>query len=459
MAYVRKRGKQLVIVQGGRDPEDGKVQQRILFTIYSKAEALRILGRSNGGGAAQFQFMLEHQYPDMKFNWNKLHAAILDNMHVLPDLYEYKKTRLRSQFRKDLCSFARQLMLADPQDLVAAGDLIQEHRVELEYVAELIQWRLKLRKQEPNQWNQDNPFYWRYTLQGAGVPPDVEEHVADFYDRGEYDQAEVLFRLLTDCFDDYPEGYNYLGLISLHHEKLEEAMGRFQKTVELGRKRFPKKIARSRYWKDHSTRPYMRGLMNLTLTLNRAGRYQEALLFCDRLEKECGDEFSPASYRAMIYLNTGRWQEAADSALKLHRVDPSESLVAAFALHELGRTEDALASFLHGALNFPRAARMLSGARTKSPKNHDEAEDHNTGVEIDRNLAEFLRGRGRRSRRFFRRVLSEPQVTSLLDEMEKVKERWHDQHRSGDREAFDRMRHMQRPDFATQEARKIIGIL
>jgi len=56
-------------------------------------------------------------------------------------------------------------MLADPQDFVAAGNLIQEHRVELEYLADLIQWRLKLREQEHNQWNLDNPFYWRFTLQ------------------------------------------------------------------------------------------------------------------------------------------------------------------------------------------------------------------------------------------------------------------------------------------------------
>jgi tetratricopeptide (TPR) repeat protein len=459
MAYVRKRGKQLVIVQGVREPNKGKVQQRILFTIFSKAEALRILGRENEGHDVQFQHLLEHQYPGIKLNWDKIYAGISEHLHVLPDLYQYKTTRLRNQFRKDLCSFARQLMLADPQDFVAAGNLIQEHRVELEYLADLIQWRLKLREQEPNQWNLDNPFYWRFTLQGAGVPPFIEEHVADFYYSGEYDRAKVLFRLLTECFDDYAEGYNYLGLISLHEEKLEEAMGHFQRVIETGRKSFPSRIPRNRYWKDMSTRPYMRGLMNLTLALNRAGRYPEALMICDRLEKECGEDISPISYRAMVYLNTGRWQEAADMALRLHKVDASESLVAAFALRELGDTEHALASFLHGAFYFPQAARILSGARMKSPKNHDEADDRNRGIEMSRDLAVYLRGRSRRSRRFFRRVLNEHEVKALLDEMEKVKERWHDQRRSGEREAFDRMRHMQAPEFAKQEARKLMGIL
>ena len=45
MAYVRRRGNQLAIVQGERDPQTRKVQQRILFTLYSKPEALEALGK------------------------------------------------------------------------------------------------------------------------------------------------------------------------------------------------------------------------------------------------------------------------------------------------------------------------------------------------------------------------------------------------------------------------------
>lgn len=459
MAYVRKRGKQLVVVQGERGPASGKVQQRILFTIYSKAEALQILGRGNKGRAVQFRHLMEHQYPEISFNWKKLNEAILANIGVLPDLYEYKATRLRSQFRRDLCAFARQLMMADPQDLISAGNLIQEHRVELEYLAELIQWRLKFRKKEPNELNMDNPFYWRFTLQGIGVPPEIEEEVAEFYRRSDYERAKILFQFLIDSFEDYAEGYNYLGLICLQEEKLEEAIGHFQKTIEVGRKHFPRRIARDRYWSDISTRPYMRGLMNLTIALNRAGRYEEALVLCDRLEKECGDALSPNAYRAVAYLNTDQWQEAADSALKLQKLYASESLVAAFALYELGRMEDALASFLHGALHFPRAARSLVGIRTKSPKDHEEARDHNAGVDMKRNLDKYLRGRGQRSRRYFKCVLSHPQAATLLEEMEKVVERWHDQRRTGEREAFDRMNHMKTPEFARQEAEKLAGVL
>jgi tetratricopeptide (TPR) repeat protein len=291
------------------------------------------------------------------------------------------------------------------------------------------------------------------------VPPDIEEEVADLYERGEYDRAKVLFRFLIDCFDDYAEGYNYLGLISLHEEKLAEAIGHFKKTIELGRKKFPRRIGRSRYWSDISTRPYMRGLMNLTIGLNRSGRYEEALMLCDRLERECGDDISPAAFRVAIYLNTGRWQKAADSALRIHRLDASESLSAGFALYELGREEEAVASFLHGALNFPRAARILVGIRAKSPKNRDEARDHNTGVDLYRDLGGYLRKSGRDARRFFKRVLKNPQVMKLIDELGAVTQRWRIQHGAGDRETFDRMNKMKKPEFARRESAKLTGIL
>jgi hypothetical protein len=68
MPYVRKRGKQIAIVHGERDPETGKVQQRILFTIYSKAEALRIIGRKDKSNARYFQDLLAHEYSGIRFD-------------------------------------------------------------------------------------------------------------------------------------------------------------------------------------------------------------------------------------------------------------------------------------------------------------------------------------------------------------------------------------------------------
>lgn len=99
--------------------------------------------------------------------------------------------------------------------------------------------------------------------------------------------------------------------------------------MELGRRLFPKKIAKNRWWSDHATRPYMRGLRNLALTLNEAKRYDESLAACERLHHECQDDITAAAHRASVYLNTARWQQALDSARFIHQISPGESLVAA----------------------------------------------------------------------------------------------------------------------------------
>lgn len=307
MAYVRRRGNQLAIVHGEREPGTGKVQQRILFTVYSKAEALEILGRGERGGDRRFQNLLQRQFPDIRFNWKETRRAIAANLGALPDVYEDRWERLSGRFREDFCAFTRQLILADPQDLMPSAHLIQEHRHQLEYLADLIKWRLELRDQKQNEWNTDNPFFWRFALRGREVPPDTEEHAAGFYERGEYGKAEAIFHLLVDCFDGYAEGYNYLGLIAREQRKLDEAIAHFQKTVEIGRTRCPARIGRKRYWSDHRTWPYIRGLRNLALTLNEAGRFDEARALSDRIESEGGDELTVAAHRAGIDLNTRNW--------------------------------------------------------------------------------------------------------------------------------------------------------
>jgi tetratricopeptide (TPR) repeat protein len=460
MAYVRRRGNQLVIVHGEREPGTGKVQQRILFTIYSKAEALEVLGRGENHRRWDFEGLFEHQFPDIKVNWKEIRREIENSLDSLPDLYEYRSERLRGRFRADLCAFTKQLLLVDPQDLIPSAHLIQEHRHELEYVADLIRWRLELRDQKQNEWNSDNPFYWRFALQGREVPPDSEEHAAGFYERGEYEKAEAIFRLLIDCFDGYADGYNYLGLIAYEQRKLEIAIRHFEKTVELGRKLFPARIGKKRYWSDHATRPYMRGLRNLALTLNEAARYDDALAICDRLENECGDDFSAASYRSAVYLNTGKWERAADFAKRSGGdLDPSAGFVEAFALFELGRFEEVLPAFLRAALHYPRAARMFVGERTQAPRSAEEARDHNTGVSEHRTLHAYLKDQPRAARKFFRGVVRDPRIVKLLDESIAVVRRWQEEHHKDDRSAFDRMTVMQSRSFADREARKLLDLL
>jgi tetratricopeptide (TPR) repeat protein len=272
------------------------------------------------------------------------------------------------------------------------------------------------------------------------------------------DRAEAVFRLIVECFDGYADGFNYLGLIALERGRLEEAIAHFRKTMELGRRLFPKRVARSRYWSDDRTRPYMRGMRNLALALNRAGRWDEALSVCDRLELECGDRITAMAHRGAVWMNGGRWAEAAGAALYLRGIDPAESLVAGFAQFEAGRPREALTAFLHGALNHPRAARLLVGRAMKRPTSSAEARDHNAGVDLLEQLHAYFPARARRSRRFFSRVLVLPGVVSLLTEVEDLARRWFGQPKA-DRSTFERLNYMQTLEFARERAAEIAAVL
>jgi tetratricopeptide (TPR) repeat protein len=448
MAYVRQRGNQLAIVHGIRDPETKKVEQRILFTLYSKAEALEALGQGEKGGAFRFRSLLESSHATIRFDWKKILRTIEENLNVLPETYDYRSTRLQRGFREDLLSFARQLMLADPQMLTASSQLVSEHRKELEYLRELIDWRLEAPEDSETQWTADNAFYWRFATRDIGVPPDIEEHAAELYEKREYERAAVAFKVLTGAFEDYAQGHNYLGLIALDQEHLDEAIAHFKKTMEVGRRLFPKRIAKTSWWSDHRTRPYMRGLRNLALTLTQTKRYQEALAVCDRLVEECHDDITAAAHRATAYLNTGRWQQALDAATYIHQISPSESIIASFAAFALGKHQEARTLFLHAALNCPRAVGMLMGARFSRPKDNQEVDDHNTGVSLLRTLADYLQKRPPGARRFYSQLWKDKLVTSYRKELEEVERRWREDRNGQDRTAYDRMMRLRSWDFA-----------
>jgi len=455
VAYVRARGSQVLIVHGERDPATRRVVQRILFTIYSKEEAKQALADIERGGG-RFGSLLESAHRGLRFDWKRLGRDLRAQLHVLPDEYDVYEERVRSRFLEAIRVFARRLMQADPQVLMPAAELIREQRPALEFLKELIEWRVKLSDQKRSEWNVDTRFYWRFERASREVPLDVEELAAGLLEKGDLDRAEAAFQLMVEGFEGYAEGHNYLGLIALERDRLDEAIGRFRRTIELGRRLFPKRIARREYWRDLETRPYMRGLRNLALALNRAGQWEDALAVCDRLEQECDDRVTAMARRSSVYLNTGRWPEAVSAAEYVRGIDPSTaSLVAALALFESNRRRAALAAFLHGALNGPRAARMLLGLKPRAPRSSDEARDHNAGVELRRDLAAYLRDRRRASLRFFAGVLARPAMADLLAEIEAVVERWREQHRTGEREAFDRLRLMRGLAFAEQRAREI----
>ena len=118
-----------------------------------------------------------------------------------------------------------------------------------------------------------------------------------------------------------------------------------------GAKSFPRRIARAHYWTSLETCPYIRGLRNLALALERAARWDESLAVCDRLENECGDRVSALATRSAVWIKTGRFAEAAGASQALLDFGVGIAFDLAIAQHELDQPRAALAAFLDGALH------------------------------------------------------------------------------------------------------------
>jgi len=452
MAYVRKRGNQLAIVQGERDPESGKVCQRILFTLYSKKEAVAAL---DDGQSGLLQGLLEREYPEIRFPWKRIWWSVARNMDALPEEYEYRETEMVKRFRSDLCAFTRQLVLNDPQWLFPSAELLRQHRFELEYLIDLIGWRLKVCDAKPDEFNRDNEFYWRFRLRGREVPADTEEGISALYDRGDHNRTEAVLRLMVETFEHDAESHNYLGMIALDRGNLEEAARRFTMMMELARKRLPRRLMPRLFRNNHRGKPYRRGLRNLIITLNRMGRYDEALAHADQLESVCGDDADAEYYRALIHLNRGAWEDAARAARHVRYLWQEASFVAALASFEIGRAEECVADFLHGACNSPSAAMMIAGRRAKKPTTHDEARDWEVGTALLENAGAYLAQRGARARRFLGSLITSPGIAKLMSDVEETR-RQRDQERGGStRVAWDRLRRMESVTFAQERAVEI----
>ncbi|MEI8258894.1 MAG: hypothetical protein WCJ30_24765 [Deltaproteobacteria bacterium] len=455
MPYVRQRGNQILIVHGERDPKTRAVEQRVLYAIRTRDEAEAIGGAAEDDIAHRFRSLLEHHHPDLRFDWKRLGREIGRYAKALPEQSSDQGLDPATEFRSSLCSFVRQLHRTDPQDLDTSVQVIERNRADLEYVCSLIRWRLDVPRSEPDQFSKDDAFHWRYFLHGSGVPPEAEEEVAELFEKGDSEKAAALARLLIDSYEGYAEGHNYLGLLALRRGDLKDAESEFRRTMTVARATLPAKVRRTSWWRDLATRPYMRGLRNLTLSLMLAGRWDDAARCARQLEDECADVDAASVFLATISLSTGRHGDALERASRLRVLWPEEGFVAAFAAAELSRWPEALELFLHAAIHRPHTAQRLVRGKVQ-PAMRDVAtiDDARAGRDADK-LDEYLRRRRRALRRGFEPILDDPRVIALLRESADVERGWSTQRgASADRRFFERMNAMRKPEFAAGKARE-----
>lgn len=459
MAYIRKRGSQLAIVHGRREGETGKVEQVNLFTLYSQEEARAAFENPDADSAVQFRYLLEDSFPQIKFEWRKMREDALKNLPVLPEKYENREAALFDRLPADLAAFGRQLCLADPTDVPAAAEHLQKHQTALLGLCDLIRLQLSRLKAPLKQHFAEDRFRWAFRASAREVPIDIQHYAEELYEEGQGDEAERIFSLLVECFPGHAEGYYYLGHIALERGRYDEAVSFFQKTIETGRRLFPKRLPKGFSWKDLRSRPYVHGLHSLAFALNCVGKYPEALAICRRMEKECGSEFDAISQRARIFLNRRDWKLAAEEALKVSHSDPESSFVAAFALFEFKEKKESLAWFLHAALNYPQAARAFAGVADLAkavPGDFEGFRDRETRFDLRRELRDYFAGRNRRARPFFRKVLRHPKVEELLGEVIRLRRpEDSENHENNGGSQRRQLIQMQMPEFARGKAEEL----
>lgn len=461
MPYVRRQGNQIVIVHGERNKETGTVEQRSLFTLYSKAEASAAIGDSGANHARYFENLLEMANPQLSFNWPKLKGEIRTLLTVLPDIYPLQKARVEEGLEPAINELTKRIVATSPDYSKAAAATLKKHEQELATLAQLIEIRLNQARNHvsaPDLDGEPDGFLWRCETEKNRIPLDIEEFTAHLYENGNYDELKAICSLLTRCFPEWAEGLNRLGLVALKENEPKGAVKHFREAAKQGRGYFGRRIAKSDYWLDINTRPYIRALQNLALSLNMAGQWREALAICDQLEKECGDASSVQAHahRASAYLNLLEWDNACHSALKIAAVSPDEGFIAGFALFELGRHLEAIEWFLHAALNSPRIAYLLIDKKDTTPKTAQAIDEHNAGVDMCRALPRFFRMQSKNSQKLFKKLIDNKATADLILEVKQRQSNHYDSVQRGDHKGnLLRWNEMRELKFARKQGRKI----
>lgn len=398
MAYVRRRGRQLAIVHGARDRATGKVDQRTLHTFYSQEEVREALTRDEREICPGFRYQLEVHNPDICFDWAKLRAGLEQGWTHLPATYAGNDAGVAAAFGAGIAAFARQVVLADAPIYPEVWRAAVHHLVELVALEDLMAWRMEgwLEGESPP----DSVVPRVRAVDLADVPPDVEERGVTLMEEGRLDDAWRWFVLLVAAFPRYADGHVFLGTIAEEQGRVRDAISHFQNAAKVGRANLPARVAKQRWWSDHATRPYIRGLRGLARAYLLAGEAAEALLAAAKLEA-CGDEIYSSDISSMALLARGEWADARSYARRIQELDPTASLTSAFASYELGDHRGAFADFAHATLNAPLTVAEVLGPDASRGFAWVESGDVASSAVAPDLLRTYFDRRGQDAHRFF----------------------------------------------------------
>jgi tetratricopeptide (TPR) repeat protein len=193
----------------------------------------------------------------------------------------------------------------------------------------------------------------------------------EFLDQGDEEEAGRYFFKSIEIDPTYADGYNHLGNIAWRKGDWEQAEGLYRKALECAGREV-KDIPKGRFWGILETRPYMRALHGMGLTVWKQGRLEEAIdIFQKMLNLNPNDNQGARYLVGPVYHQMGNLEEAIRW---YHRNgdDPQNLYNYGLALIQQNKLDKAARILIFAIFSNPYAAPMLLGEKLpKSDWWHD----------------------------------------------------------------------------------------
>ncbi len=227
MPYVRARGDQVLIVHGVRRPAGGAVEQKILYTFYSRSETDDFLR----GPRIPDQIRAAH--PNLRFDWKALRSRVRALAEKLPEGEDSAK-RVGTSFRDEIVALAGTLASVDPEIYKDARTLISDSAPDLRALRALIDGLLSADSTRPAR----APGLGRL---GRATQPSLlaSELVEELAGEDDTAASDELLGLLVRAFPDWAYGHARLGDHAGARRAGEASVAHYTRAAEILRGRRP----------------------------------------------------------------------------------------------------------------------------------------------------------------------------------------------------------------------------
>ena len=224
---------------------------------------------------------------------------------------------------------------------------------------------LKLSRVAPHEWQ----FVYSDTYDDL---MDRFDAGCEFYEQGNLDQAERVFKEVLGQMPDHLDATHHLALVLSEQNLLDQAHDLWDQAVSIGRKAFPQdfKLGRDRLeWGWLENRPFLRCLHGLALARYQEGRTEESLrLFQELLYLNPNDNQGVRAVVEEALFKLERLEEALKITEQYRDDAMPETLYGrALALFKLGQRQEATAALKEAVEYLPLVSKELLKTKHRLP--------------------------------------------------------------------------------------------